>query len=185
MLDVVFRRAKYGIYARNRADGPTLEVGRLFVRCGFYGVETIGVIDMNSFGGTGRPFNQLDLTGSNFHGWTNGLRADNLDKLVMKEFTLRTTAAASGGFAVDVQSITECQIGPGVFDGCQKLVQFEATPVDLTRYDVVNPGSTVVLAEIGSSSAGWRDAYGFYPASFVPTRTVTSAGTIYSLPGME
>lgn len=181
---ILFRGGDTGVYSKNRADGSGLEIGEVSIACEFHDFNYPVYIDMDLEGGTGRPFNVLDLSGSRFINWLHGLHFDNLDKVVLEDFALRTTRAAAE-HALDFQNVTAATVSRGSFDGAYAIARIQNTPLDINRYDVRNPGSSTILTEVGSGSAGWRDAYGFYPLDFTPDRSTTSDGVIYSLPGME
>ena len=99
--DVTFRRCQRGIMAENQQGSPDLTAGRVTINAMFDRCTTAALIDLNKYGGTSRPFDFLDLTGSRFYECINGLAIDNLEDLAA-DIVFRTSVHAAGGYLFDL-----------------------------------------------------------------------------------
>jgi hypothetical protein len=183
---ITFRRFTDGIYSANIDGFETVEAGKVRIACDFYRGARCGTVDMDKEGGTGKPFNRLDLTGSRFFDFLDGFKADNLDVIVLDRTVFETLRHTTNAYAVELIKITDAFVKDAAFDGCQRGILFGDTRLDLVSAVVRNPGSTTWLVESSTGAvAGCRDAYLVHPAGWTPSRTVaTSTLTVLSLPGM-
>lgn len=187
---VVFRRVKTAIAAENVDNFETTEAGRIRIACDFHRVDKCGTVDMDKWGGTGKPFNKLDLSGSRFFDWVDGLSVDNCDEVVTGDscaaLHMETTRAGAGTYALDVQKCSAALL-KATFDGAQKHIKLVDTPARVEDCTVRNPQTTVWIDELSASpvSGGVRDLALRHPDSWSPARTsAQTALTVYSLPGM-
>lgn len=187
---VVFRQGNVAIYAENVDNFESTEAGRIRIACDFHRIAKCGTVDMDRWGGTGKPFNKLDLSGSRFFDWVDGIAIDNCDDVVTgtadSALHMETTRAAVGSYAIDVQKCTAALI-KATLDGCQKHIKLVDTPARVEDCEVRNPQTTTWIDELSASpiSGGVRDLALRHPASWTPARvSAQSTLTVYSLPGM-
>ena len=182
---VVFRRVARGFYLRDQDGAGSTEIGTLRIACDFHRADVAGEADLDFYGSSSKPLNRLDLTGSRFFDWVDGLKINDVDDVAV-DVEMRTTRAASGSYAVDLDNCTSARIS-GTYVGCDKHFKLVDTPARIEHYRIVSPGTTTLLDELSASavSGGVRDAYGVMPAGYVPVRTsAETTVTVYSLPGM-
>jgi hypothetical protein len=185
MVDgVTFRRCNYGISAENQQGSPDLTAGRVLITSVFDRCVVAAVINMAKYGGTTRPFDYLDLSGSRFYGCQYGLSINNVESLVANIF-FDTTVHVAGQYLFYLVSVTGAYL-TGTFAGCRGILRASGASYRLEGYTIWSPAGTAHITDESTVDPGnCRDAYGRYPVGYVPVRTApTTSITVLSLAGM-
>lgn len=184
--NMTFRRVSWGVYAEN-VDGYTdVEAGEVRISCEFHRADKCVRADMNRYGGTAKPFNKLDLTGSKFYHWVDGIEVDNCDDVVADVY-MYSLRAGVDTYAVDVVNCSNALVS-GHFECCRKHFHFENATFSVENYTIRGPVTTALIDETSSVAVegGGRDAWGRYPKDWVPVRTSPETEIeLLLLPGMS
>lgn len=183
---VVFRRVLRGIDIRDQAGEPSLALGKLRVACDFHRADQAVLVNMDSNGSTVTPFDRLDLTGSRFFDWVQGIYIDQVAEAIV-DVQMESSRAALNGYAVNIEQSGGAYI-TGRYEGCQRHFRLVDTPARIERYTIKSPNTTNLIDELSAApvSGGVRDGWGSYPDGWTPARTSAQTDlTVYSLPGMS
>lgn len=181
-----FRRCADGILATDQSGAGTLLIGTIRINARFVRMDRCGNVAMATNGSSSKPFTRLDLTGSEFVDFADGLIVDNVAD-VLANVRFITSRPTTNGYALTITNSTVFRVRETVFDGCQKHIKLTGSPGTIENARVRNPGTTTWIDELSGSpvSGGVRDIALVHPSGWTPART--SAQTtlqVFPLPGM-
>lgn len=184
---VVFRRVLRGFDFRDQEGDEAVSIGEIRIACDFHRADRAGLVQMALNGATTKPLTRLDLSGSRFLDFVDGLYITDVTDLVMRDVLMRTSRATTNGYAIEILRATSAVAARVTFNGCQRHWRLTDVPLLIQSSEVLSPGTTEWISEASASAVtgGVRDHSLIHPASWTPTRTsAQSTITVYSLPGM-
>lgn len=186
-LGVVFRRCLRGFDIRDQVGDGTIAIGEIRIACEFLRCDRAGLVQMNANGSSSRPFGRLDLSGSKFIDFADGLYITDVLDLVARYVLLRTSRPTTNGYAFEVQRATGAVLRDVTYHGCQKHNRLVDTPARLIDCEVRSPGLTTWIDENSASpvSGDVIDMGLVHPAGWSPGRVSDQSNLlVYSRPGM-